>query len=112
MNALASSLLDYARKEKINILGDKVFHLLEKNGKVEMREVLDEFNAIAHFSINNSNSMVSDDTLIKTRKTRTTQKTQPQQVAEKPKRGRKPKVANTPEVRTKRKYVRKAPLTK
>jgi hypothetical protein len=112
MNALASSLLDYARKEKINILGDKVFNLLEKNGKVEMREILAEFNAIVHLSINNSNNMASDDIPIKERKTRTTQKTQPQQVAEKPKRGRKPKVANTPEVRTKRKYVRRVPLTK
>jgi hypothetical protein len=77
-----------------------------------LSEVLAEFNAITQFSINNSNSMVSDDTLIKTRKTRTTHKNQPQQVAEKPRRGRIPKVVNTPEVRTKRKYVRKTPLTK
>jgi hypothetical protein len=112
MNALASSLLEQTKKEKIITLGEKVFHLLMKNGKVEYNEVQNEFNAIAQSSVTFSNSIVPDDTSVKVRKTRTTKKNQPQQVEEKPKRGRKPKAVNTPEARTKRKYVRKAPLTK
>ncbi|MDR0453313.1 MAG: hypothetical protein LBH05_00710 [Deferribacteraceae bacterium] len=112
MNVLATSLLEQYKKEKITILGEKVFYLLMKNGKVEYSEVQNEFNAIAQSSVFFSNSTVPDDAPVKERKTRTTKNTQPQQVAEKPRRGRKPKAVNTPEVRTKRKYVRRVPLTK
>ncbi|MDR0453747.1 MAG: hypothetical protein LBH05_02920 [Deferribacteraceae bacterium] len=116
MDALTTSLLDYVRKEKINALGNKVFYLLEKNGKVDLREVQNEFDAIIKTAANiKIDGAKSDNTPVVNRQTVQPRKMRTKQPeAEKPRRGRKPKAAANNEsavVRTKRKYTRRTPVS-
>ena len=120
MGVLSTSLIEYTRKEKVNILGSKVFDLLVSKGKVTLRDVQSEINAIVQMDImiqkaNFDNTYA--DAAIKEKKSRKPRKPRAQSKSEteKPKRGRKPKAAAANDkskgARVKRKYTRRKPRT-
>ena len=102
MSVLSESLVDYTRKEKINTLGNRALELLFIKGKVTLREVQSEFDAIIRINELKGTPPIKEK---KRRKPRKLAKVEKTAVSEAPKRDRKPKVKT--DIKPKRKYTRR-----